>query len=118
MTTVLQPIGAGDLFEYPIPSTERLHQHFFMPWHYRRWMASDFRNSADLDVRAVAIDLFCAAQDQAPVGTLPADEMLLARLVDLTLDHWSLSRDRMERFVRPDPLPMDVIDFAEKKNAV
>jgi DNA-binding GntR family transcriptional regulator len=39
-------------------------------------------------------------------------------VVDLTLQHWDLSRDRMERFVRPDPLPLDVIDFAEKKNAV
>ena len=39
-------------------------------------------------------------------------------LVGLTLEHWDLSRDRIERFVRPDPLPLDVIDFAEKKNAV
>ena len=39
-------------------------------------------------------------------------------VVDLTLQHWDLSRDRMERFVRPDPLPIDVIDFTEKKNAV
>lgn len=28
--------------------------------------------------------------------------------VALTLDHWSLSRDHMEMFVRPDPLPIDV----------
>lgn len=27
-----------------------------------------------------------------------------ARGVDITLAHWALSRDRMERFVRPDPL--------------
>lgn len=39
-------------------------------------------------------------------------------LVGLTLEHWDLSRDRIERFVRPDPLPLDVIDFAERKNAV
>ena len=39
-------------------------------------------------------------------------------MTDLTLQHWDLSRDRMERFVRPDPLPLDVIDFSEKKNAV
>ncbi len=39
-------------------------------------------------------------------------------MVSLTLEHWDLSRDRIERFVRPDPLPLDVIDFAEKKNAV
>ena len=26
--------------------------------------------------------------------------------VELTLLHWDLSRDRMEEFVRPDPLPL------------
>jgi len=30
-----------------------------------------------------------------------------AEIVELTLKHWELSRDRMEQFVRPDPLPMD-----------
>ena len=39
-------------------------------------------------------------------------------LVDLTLEHWDLSRDRIERFVRPDPLPLDAIDLAERRNAV
>lgn len=29
-----------------------------------------------------------------------------AQMVDLTLAHWDLSRDRVERFVRPDPLPL------------
>ena len=28
--------------------------------------------------------------------------------VALTLEHWALSRDHMEMFVRPDPLPLDV----------
>ena len=30
-----------------------------------------------------------------------------SRAVELTLDHWELSRDRMELYVRPDPLPLD-----------
>jgi len=30
-----------------------------------------------------------------------------AEIVELTLEHWELSRDRMEQFVRPDPLPMN-----------
>lgn len=30
-----------------------------------------------------------------------------AEIVKLTLEHWELSRDRMEQFVRPDPLPMN-----------
>lgn len=30
-----------------------------------------------------------------------------ARAVEVTLQHWDLSRDRIARFVRPDPLPFD-----------
>ncbi|MEL6608021.1 MAG: GntR family transcriptional regulator [Pseudomonadota bacterium] len=29
--------------------------------------------------------------------------------IDITLAHWELSRDRMEQFVRPDPLPIDPV---------
>ncbi len=32
-------------------------------------------------------------------------------VTELTLAHWDLSKDRMERFVRPDPLPLDVAQF-------
>ena len=39
-------------------------------------------------------------------------------IVDLTLEHWDLSRDRLERFVRPDPLPLDVVDLSEKRDAL
>ncbi len=38
--------------------------------------------------------------------------------VDLTLQHWDLSRGRVERFVRPDPLPLDVAITMEDANAV
>lgn len=31
-----------------------------------------------------------------------------ARACDLTLAHWDLSRDQIERFVQPDPLPVDM----------
>jgi DNA-binding GntR family transcriptional regulator len=30
-----------------------------------------------------------------------------ALVVELTLEHWDLSRGRMEKYVRPDPLPTD-----------
>jgi DNA-binding GntR family transcriptional regulator len=41
-----------------------------------------------------------------------------ALMIDLTLQHWDLSRDRLERFVRPDPLPLDVISLTGHRNAV
>jgi DNA-binding GntR family transcriptional regulator len=40
------------------------------------------------------------------------------RAVELTLQHWALSQDRMERFVRPDPLPVDLASARETANAV
>ena len=42
-----------------------------------------------------------------------ADEM-----VTLTLQHWDLSKDRMERFVRPDPLPIDPPEMKGPAHAV
>lgn len=56
-------------------------------------------------------------RDQQQIRTAIAhhDEMIAAfedgapeRAVAVTLEHWDLSRDQMERFVRPDPLPLDV----------
>ena len=44
--------------------------------------------------------------------------------VELTLDHWELSRNQVERFVMPDPLPMQLGDlesgriFEDRKHAV
>ena len=55
-------------------------------------------------------------QHDAMISAIEAREAALA--IDLTLQHWDLSRDRMERFVRPDPLPVDVIPFKDKRHAV
>ena len=55
-------------------------------------------------------------QHDAMIAAIEAREAGLA--VDLTLQHWELSRDRMERFVRPDPLPLNVVDMKEARNAL
>jgi DNA-binding GntR family transcriptional regulator len=39
-------------------------------------------------------------------------------IIELTIDHWNLSRDRLEQFVSPDPLPIDVITIKDRKHAV
>ncbi len=41
-----------------------------------------------------------------------------ARAVELTLLHWDLSRDQLERFVRPDPLPVELTSQKETRHAV
>ena len=63
----------------------------------------------DLVVRA-------SEQHEALISAIEAGEGALA--IDLTLQHWDLSRDRIERFVRPDPLPVDVISMKERRGAV
>ena len=50
------------------------------------------------------------------ISAIDAQDAGLA--IDLTLQHWDLSRDRMERFVRPDPLPVDVVSLKDKRHAL
>lgn len=55
-------------------------------------------------------------QHDALISAIAAQESSLA--VDLTLQHWDLSRDQMERFVRPDPLPVEIALHKETPHAV
>lgn len=41
-----------------------------------------------------------------------------ALVTDLTLQHWDLSRGQLEKYVRPDPLPLDVISMKDQINAL
>ena len=78
----------------------RLSQTFFRP-----------QSEADSTRIAKAID-----QHDAMIAAIEAREPALA--IDLTLQHWDLSRDQMEKYVRPDPLPLDVISMKDRRNAV
>jgi len=55
-------------------------------------------------------------QHEAMIAAIETREPAVA--VELTLQHWDLSRDRMERFVRPDPLPLDVAGLKDDRHAV
>ena len=55
-------------------------------------------------------------QHDAMIAAIEANEGAL--VIDLTLQHWDLSRDRMESFVRPDPLPVDIISLQGQRNAI
>ncbi len=55
-------------------------------------------------------------QHDAMISAIEAGEAALA--IDLTLQHWDLSRDQLERFVRPDPLPVDVVSLKDRRNAI
>ena len=62
-----------------------------------------YRPKAPAESMAV---LKASEQHEAMIAALDAGEG--AVMVELTLEHWNLSRDRMERFVRPDTLPADI----------
>lgn len=55
-------------------------------------------------------------QHDAMISAIEAQEPALA--IDLTLQHWDLSRDQLEKYVRPDPLPLDVISMKDRTHAL
>jgi len=57
-----------------------------------------------------------SAQHEALIAAIDAQDAMLA--AELTLQHWDLSRGRMERFVHPDPLPLDGALPKDKSYAV
>lgn len=72
-----------------------------------------YRPAAPAESMAV---LTASRQHDAMIAAIEARDAEEA--VALTLRHWDLSRDRMERFVRPDPLPLDIAGTPERKHAV
>jgi hypothetical protein len=86
----LQLIDAagGGLPEYPFPRDFRMPTHFFMPWHFARWLNSRLYLLGTHEVHGVALALYCLAQQQAPVGTLPDDDALLARMLRMDEARW------------------------------
>lgn len=85
------PVGPVDLDalpEYPISAEDRLDSHFFVQWNLKRWRKSAFRNLAEPEVGWFGFLLFCEAHDETPVGTLPIDDRLLARSLNLPIERW------------------------------
>lgn len=58
-------------------------------------------------------DLIARAADQHDAMIAAIEDRDADTAVDLTLQHWELSRDRIERFVRPDPLPLDTKELSD-----
>ncbi|MGB1147476.1 MAG: GntR family transcriptional regulator [Alphaproteobacteria bacterium] len=69
------------------------------------------QNEADQTRVAQAVE-----QHDAMIAAFESRETTLS--LDLALKHWDLSRDQLERFVRPDPLPIDVYSLEARRHAV
>lgn len=77
-------------------------------------LGQTFFRPTDPDEQA-AVQKACR-QHQAMMSAIEAGQA--DEVVNLTMQHWDLSRDRMERFVQPDPLPRDFNFNQERRDAV
>ncbi|MDC3205168.1 GntR family transcriptional regulator [Paracoccaceae bacterium] len=80
---------------------------------HTRMSQTFYRPSAPAEAMLV---LKAIEQHDAMIAAIEAGEGAL--VIDLTLQHWDLSRDRMERYVRPDPLPVDIISLKDQRDAI
>lgn len=81
MTPHLAPVPDDGPFVYPIAKGERLDGQTFVKWWHHRWLASDMCIMASFEVKGMARDLFDLAQTQSPMGTLPRERSVVARLL-------------------------------------
>lgn len=88
-------IDADDLEEYPddLMDARMTSDYFTMFWH-DRWLNSTLHLTAGMDVQGAALNLFFIARKQNPIGSLPDDDAILAKLLRLPLDVWQDLRAR------------------------
>ena len=91
-------IEADELPVYPVDREERLEGHYFTKFWHDRWLNSQLHLTATLEVQACALNLFFLSQKQTPVGTLPDDDAILAKLLRIDLALW---RDLRTRRITP-----------------
>jgi hypothetical protein len=77
-----------DLPVYPLPHDFRMPTHYFTAWWHNRWLNSDLHLTGDYEVQGVAVALYSIAQNQSPLGTLPQNEVLIARMLRLDPIKW------------------------------
>ncbi|WP_353472340.1 hypothetical protein PVT71_13685 [Salipiger sp. H15] len=92
-----------DLPQYPIPAGERLEAHSYFKMHHQSLLESDFflasKSRGDWDVLGLAMALWCKAQLQDPVGTLPVEPKRQAWILGMPIETW-------EGYLRRDPSPL------------
>ncbi|MEO1952674.1 MAG: hypothetical protein ABGX09_21585, partial [Thioclava sp.] len=86
MSLSLAPVSEID--EYPLTREDRLDSHYFMAWERRRWLNCDMRLKGTAECRAYYFDLINISYDQSPVGTLPTDKSVLAKMLFVDPGHF------------------------------
>jgi len=75
--------------DYPVELCDPMltADYFTMFWH-DRWLSSTLHLTAPMAVQGAALNLFFLSRKQVPVGSLPDDETMLARLLRIDLAEW------------------------------
>lgn len=61
--------------------------YFTVFWH-DRWLNSELCLKAKMDVQGAALNLFFIARKQNPIGSLPDDDLMLAKLLRIDAEQW------------------------------
>lgn len=80
-------VDAGSIPDYELGDI-RLENHFFVAWHFSRWLNSEMHLCSTYEVQGVARALFDIAHMQSPTGTLPDDDVQLSRLLRIDIIRW------------------------------
>lgn len=88
MQTHLSPVPDDGPFRYPISRADRLDGQTFVKFWHHRWLASDMHLMASYEVQGMALALFSLAQTQSPMGTLPRNTAIVARLLRVDERHF------------------------------
>lgn len=82
-------VSADDLPEYPAdlmdapPAAD-----FFIKFFHIRWLNSRLHLTASQQVQGMALNLFMISRSQNPMGSLPNDEAVIARLLRVSQEEW------------------------------
>lgn len=89
MTQRLRAVEVADLEEYPeaLADPAAANDYFTKFWH-NRWLSSRMRLMASMAVQGAALNLFWLARSQVPVGSLPVDQRMLARMLMISDGEW------------------------------
>lgn len=77
------PDYPDDLMDVP-PATD-----FFVKFFHNRWLNSRLHLTASMAVQGMAMNLFMIARNQNPMGSLPHDEAVIARMLRVSIEEWS-----------------------------
>lgn len=91
----VQLVDMDDIAEYPADLVDaRMTSDYFTVFWHDRWLNSELHLTAPLDVQGAALNLYFIARKQNPVGSLPDNDRMLAKLLHADLAQWQELRAR------------------------